>query len=120
VGAVHVTVELKNLASPERVYEALFLVDTGATDSMAPASELARIGVAPRGKMAYELADGSTREYEFGGVQIEFLGNLAWGRVIFGPEGTEPILGVTALESVGIVVDPANRPLRRLPAVPLK
>jgi hypothetical protein len=32
----------------------------------------------------------------------------------------EPILGVTALESVGIVVDPANKTLKRLPAIPLK
>jgi len=31
------------------------------------------------------------------------------GRVIFGPESVEPILGVTALESVGMVVDPTNR-----------
>ncbi|MBI5014696.1 MAG: hypothetical protein HZB55_04300 [Deltaproteobacteria bacterium] len=32
----------------------------------------------------------------------------------------EPLLGVTALESVGIVVDPANKTLKRLLAVPLK
>jgi hypothetical protein len=32
----------------------------------------------------------------------------------------EPLLGVTALESVGITVDPANRTLKRLPAIPLK
>ncbi len=42
------------------------------------------------------------------------------GRVIFGPDDVEPILGVTALESVGITVDPANRTLKRLPAIPLK
>ncbi len=29
-------------------------------------------------------------------------------------------MGVTALESVGILVDPANRILKRLPAIPLK
>jgi hypothetical protein len=27
---------------------------------------------------------------------------------------------VTALESVGIMVDPANKTLKRLPAIPLK
>ena len=32
----------------------------------------------------------------------------------------EPILGVTALESVGITIDPATRTLKRLPAIPLK
>ena len=42
------------------------------------------------------------------------------GRVIFGPDNAEPLLGVTALESVGIVVDPANKTLKRLPAIPLK
>jgi hypothetical protein len=35
-------------------------------------------------------------------------------------DGAEPLLGVTALESVGITVDPANGTLKRLPAVPLK
>jgi hypothetical protein len=40
--------------------------------------------------------------------------------MIFGPDNAEPILGVTALESVGVVIDPANRTLKRLPAIPLK
>jgi hypothetical protein len=48
------------------------------------------------------------------------MGEITAGRVIFRPEGTEPILGVTALESVGITIDPANRTLKRLPAIPLK
>ncbi len=66
------------------------------------------------------MADGSVQEYRFGLAQIEFMGEVTAGRVIFGPEGVEPILGVTALESVGMVVDPANQSLKRLPAVPLK
>src|SRR5437870_4185600 len=31
----------------------------------------------------------------------------------FGPDGVEPILGVTALESVGITIDPASSALKR-------
>ena len=38
----------------------------------------------------------------------------------FGADEAEPLLGVTALESVGIEVDPANQRLKRLPAVRLK
>ena len=57
---------------------------------------------------------------QFGLAQIEFMGDVTAGRVRFGPAGAEPILGVTALESVGITVDPANQTLKRLPAVPLK
>jgi len=48
------------------------------------------------------------------------MGEITAGRVIFGPEGLVPILGVTALESVGITIDPANQTVKRLPAVPLK
>ena len=47
-------------------------------------------------------------------------GAITAGRVIFGPDDVEPILGVTALESAGITVDPTNQTLRRLPAIPLK
>ena len=37
-----------------------------------------------------------------------------------GSDDAEPLLGVTALESVGIEVDPVNQTLKRMPAVPLK
>jgi hypothetical protein len=70
--------------------------------------------------MTYELADGSVHEYPFGLARLEFLGEITAGRVVFGPDDAEPILGVTALESVGITIDPANRTLKRLPAIPLK
>jgi len=87
---------------------------------MAPAPALKRAGFRSQGRMNYELADGTTVKYEFALAFIEFMGELTAGRVIFGPAGCEPLLGVTALESVGISVDPATQKLKRLPAVPLK
>jgi clan AA aspartic protease len=120
MGLIHVTVSLRATEKSRKNYEADFLVDSGATDSMAPASKLERAGIRRRGRMAYELADGSTVEYDFGLAEIEFMGEITSGRVIFGPDDCEPLLGVTALESVGIIVDPANRRLKRLPAIPLK
>ena len=120
MGLIHVTVTLRPVAALDAFYEADFLVETGATDSLAPRRELRRIGVQPVGRMAYELADGTLHEYEFGLVRIEFMGEVTAGRVIFGPDEAEPLLGVTALESVGITIDPAGRTLKRLPAIPLK
>ncbi len=120
MGLIHLTVKLKSLGSANGTYEAKFLIDTGATDSLVPASELNKIGVRPVGKQTYELANGEVVEYEFGLVEISLMDVVTAGRVIFGPDNSEPILGVTALESVGIVVDPANRTFRRLPAIPLK
>ena len=120
MGLIHVTTTLRSLQKSKKKYEADFLVDTGATDCLAPASALRKAGIVPRGKMVYELADGRTVEYDFGLAEIEFMGELTSGRVIFVPEETEPILGVTALESVGILVDPTRQTLKRMPAIPLK
>jgi clan AA aspartic protease len=120
MGLTRITVKLKSLGSSNGTYEAEFLVDTGATDSLAPGSDLSRIGVQPVGRKAYELANGQLVEYEFGLVEIAFMDEVTAGRIIFGPDGVEPILGVTALESVGITLDPASRTLRKLPAIPLK
>ncbi|HYN23958.1 MAG TPA: clan AA aspartic protease [Pyrinomonadaceae bacterium] len=120
MGLTHVTVRIRNLSSGNGSYEARFLVDTGATDSLVPTEELKKIGVDPVGKQAYELANGKVEEYAFGLAEIVFMDEVTAGRVIFGPDGSEPILGVTALESAGITIDPASRTLRKLPAIPLK
>lgn len=120
MGLTYVTVSLRSPGAQNGAYEALFLVDTGATDSLAPAAQLAKIGIQPVGITTYELADGTLHEYPFGLARIEFMGEITAGRVIFGPDDAEPILGVTALESVGITIDPASRTLKRLPAIPLK
>ena len=120
MGLTHVEVKIRSFGSSNGAFEAQFLVDTGATDSLVPAPELNRIGVKPVGKQAYELANGTVEEYEFGLAEIVFMDEVTAGRVIFGPADSEPILGVTALESVGITIDPARRTLRKLPAIPLK
>ena len=120
MGLIHVALTLRSFERVDAAYEANFLVDTGATDSMAPASELRRISILPMGRMACELADGSAHECEFGLARIEFMGEVTAGRVLFGPNDVEPLLGVTALESIGITIDPVTQTFKRLPAIPLK
>ena len=87
---------------------------------MAPGDKLRGAGIESAGRMAYELAEGTTVEYDFGLAVIEFMGEVTAGRVIFGPDKWEPLLGVTALESVGMTVDPTSQKRKRLPAIPLK
>lgn len=120
MGATPVTVAVVNPADPEQRWEGLFLVDTGATDCYVPASRLREVGIVPGGKRTYELADGTELALEVGVARIEFMGDIVGSTVIFGEEDCEPILGVTALESAGIEVDPVNQRLKRLPAVRLK
>ena len=59
MGATHVTVTIRNPAEPHKTWEALFLVDTRATDCLVPRPHLEAIGLSPRGQRVYELADGS-------------------------------------------------------------
>lgn len=120
MGATHVTVTIRNPADPERAWEALFLVDTGATDSLVPRPHLEAIGLKPKGRRVYELADGREITVDVTVAEIEFMGETVGGTVLFGEPDAEPLLGVTALESVGIEVDPVNQRLKRLPAVRLK
>ena len=63
MGLTKVTTKLTNMRDPRKSYESVFLVDTGATDSMAPSDELEKLGIRPEGKMSYELADGTVREF---------------------------------------------------------
>ena len=120
MGATHVTVTVRNPAEPERSWDGLFLVDTGATDCMVPRRYLEAIGLKPKGKRTYELADGSELTLDITSADLEFMGDFVGGTIIYGEQDVEPILGVTALESVGIEVDPQNQRLKRLPAVRLK
>lgn len=120
MGATHVAVTIRNPAVPERSWQSLFLVGTGATDSLVSRDELESIGLKAKGRRSYELADGSELQLDITTADIEFMGEIVGGTIIIGEPGTVPILGVTALESVGIDVDPRNQTLKRLPAVRLK
>ena len=85
-----------------------------------PGKYLYQIGLSPRGQRTYELADGTEVKLDITVAEVEFMGERVGVTVIFGKDNSEPILGVTALESVGIEVDPRTQRLKRLPAVRLK
>ena len=120
MGMTQVTVTVRNPAKPDQSWDGLFLVDTGAVDSLVPGKYLRQIGLNPRAKRTYELADGSEVKMDITTAEIEFMGEIVGATVLFGPDNAEPILGVTALESVGIEVDPRSQRLKRLPSVRLK
>ena len=111
MGAIHITVTIRNPAAPEQSWEDLFLVDTGAIDSLVPGDRLESIGLRPKAQRIYELADGSEIKMYITTGDLEFMGEIVGGTII---------LGVTALESVGIEIDPRNQRLKRMPAIRLK
>ena len=120
MGVTYVDVTVRNLAHRSRAWTGAFLVDTGAIDSLVPRRSLEAIGLKPTGRRSYVTADGREVEMDVTVGELEIMGALSGGVLVFGDEGAEPLLGVTALESAGIEVDPRNQRLKQLPAVRLR
>ena len=115
MGITQVTAAVRNPARPKKLWEGLFLVDTGAVDCTVPGKHLRELGLKPRGKRTFELADGSEITVDVTVAEVEFMGETVGATVIYGADNSEPILGVTALESVGIEIDPRSQRLKRSP-----
>ena len=115
MGVIRIDAAIRNIAEPDRVWEGTFLVDTGATDCLVPRQHLESIGLVPESQRSYSLADGSEIRMDITGARIEFMDEFVWGTIVFGEEDSEPLLGVTALESMGVEVDPHNETLHKLP-----
>ena len=96
MGAPRVTVTIRNPADPSKSWDGLFLVDTGAANSLVPRSCIEALGIEPEGQRVYETADGREVRMDFARAYIEFMGDLTAGRIVIGEDGVEPLLGVTA------------------------
>ena len=90
----------------------------GITRACAPCLEA--IGLKPITQRVYELADGSEIELGIAPGVIEFMGEIVGTTLVFGAADAEPLLGVTALESTAVEIDPRNQKLKKLPKGRLK
>ena len=120
MGFVYATIEVTNITGGDAKYSMPFLVDTGWADTVIPADELEKIGVNREAKGNYELANGTVVSYDTGFAFISINGKKVAANVVFGDVNSEPLLGVTVLESAGLMVDPVHQVLRKLEAIPLK
>ena len=84
------------------------LVDTGAPLSMLPGAVLRRLGVRPTDRMAVRLADGRVVRRSIGEARLRIDGKTVTSRVIFGQQHDATVLGLVALESLGLAVDPSK------------
>jgi clan AA aspartic protease len=108
MGLFNVKVKLANLAAPSRTEEVSLLVDTGATLSWIPRNVLENLGVAAFSRLPFSLADGSRLERDTSAVLLTIDGRKAAVPVAFGEPGEEAVLGATALETLGLMVDPVG------------
>jgi len=120
MGITYTEVTLRAFTNGANAYTDRFLVDTGAIDCVAPAGRLRELGVKVVGRMDYELADGRQVAFDYGLVQIEVMDRITAGRVVFGPDDAEPILGVVAIESAVLKINPVTQQLEKRPVSLLK
>jgi predicted aspartyl protease len=59
------------------------------------------------------LADGRRKAMRLGTVVVRLAGREAGDTVLIGPRGIEPLLGVEALEALGLAVEPRSGKLRK-------
>jgi predicted aspartyl protease len=70
MGITHTTVGIAPVGKKAKPWKGLFLVDSGASTSMAPGNVLKKLGIRPFRRDRYELADGTMAEFEVGGAMI--------------------------------------------------
>jgi clan AA aspartic protease len=108
MGHVHQKVKLTAVHEEE----VSMLVDTGATHSLIAPDLADRLGVARSPfKETVTLANGRRVEADLGLVRVQ-VGDHAVGTLALILECDEPLLGVEALEALGMAVDPSTGTLK--------
>ncbi len=116
MGTFRVTIELGDPAG-SRYREVSALVDTGASYTQVPTSVLRELGVVAHTRRTFGLADGRQVERDVGRSWIRVNGYEEMTLVVFGEEGSEPVLGAVSLEELGFAVDPLNQRLIPVPGL---
>ena len=94
------------------------LVDTGASDTVLPASLLDELHVDPEGSYRCWYANGESEFRNYGEASIRIGEFTKVCPVIFGRDG-QFLLGATTLEFFKLAVDPVGRELIPVPGLRL-
>jgi clan AA aspartic protease len=115
MGITYVWVKVANPLKPRLSARIKMLVDSGAAYSMVPRTVLEKLGIKPRTKRSFLLADGTDVERRLSEARFEFQNESATSPVIFGEANDAALLGMVTLETLGLILDPFHRQLRPLP-----
>ncbi len=110
MGTIFVTIEVGDQRG-EQFEPVQVMVETGATFTTVPTEVLRRLGVSPQRSMPARLADGTIIEDQVSDTIIRLEGQTFYTPVTFGKEGEPNLLGVVALETALLAVDPVDQRL---------
>jgi len=117
MGLTELTLEVANPANEDQREPVEFLIDSGAIYSVVPREVLLRLGITPRSRQQFRLADGSKIERDRGNAMYFYRGRDGAAPVIFGEPGDSSLLGAVTLESLGLALDFLRRDLVQLPMI---
>jgi len=117
MGEVRIRVRFRALPTSPASSELDLLVDTGAAYSWLPRKLLEELGVKPVRKGRFKTIKGEVVVRDVGYAFVEYEGETAPTVVVFAEEGDESVLGLHALESLGLEVDPVTRQVKRSEAL---
>lgn len=111
MGITTIKLIIKNPADLRKKLEENFLVDTGAHYTVLPATAVKKLGLKASYMQEFSLADGKIIRRAIGGAVIRFENKELPVAVVLGRKGDAPLLGVTTLETFGLMIDPFKRKL---------
>ncbi len=88
-----------------------FHVDSGATYTLVPDGVWQKLGLVPKRRVRFTLADGTRVDRSVSECHLALQEGDGHTPVILGDPGDEPLLGVVTLEIIGLVLDPFKRTL---------
>ncbi|MFQ6086136.1 MAG: retroviral-like aspartic protease family protein [Candidatus Bathyarchaeia archaeon] len=116
MGHAYVKIRIYNL--PLSKYEDVeLLVDTGSTYTWVPTEVLNRLGIKREDSRNFRTIEGKVIERSVGMGFVECMDRRAPTVLVFAEEGDARVLGVHALEGLGLEVDPTTKELRKVRAV---
>lgn len=111
MGITKVKLIITNPFNLSKKAEEEFLVDTGAHYTVIPQQLVKKLGLSPSYKQDFSLADGRTVKRQIGSALVSFEGRELAVPVVLGGKDDDSLLGITTLESFGLMIDPFKRRL---------
>jgi len=112
MGFTNVKVRISNPTDLTKLRDIELLVDSGALFTAIPCTLLEELALEPIARRRLKVFGGAIVERDTGVIVIEYGAARAGVPVVFGEREDLPILGVTALESLGYQLDPVTKKLK--------
>ena len=117
MGSTIAKIKICNPRDISRRIEMELLVDTRSIYTWIKSSKLRTLGIEPMFIRRFRTIENRIIERSIGEAIIECLNRRATTIVVFAEETDDEVLGLHALEGLGLEVDPISRKLKEVEAV---